>query len=290
MEQSIKEKYKLSEKEHNEIYKKIEKEVFRNSTPDDQPIAVIVGGQPGCGKGGVISYTQSEAKTNGKCIILITTDEYKPYHPNAIEIARKYPTEYVEIVEQDAGPWTGSIMKKAIDDRYNFIFEGTLKNDRILERIKELKQNGFSVTVRALAVPKLESLLTVHERYQKQMEVLNYGRLISIEHHNKAYDGIPAVVDKIEKSGLCTVEVYLRGKTMEKPIKVYSSKEENESFPTARIALEEYRKSEAQAVLTTANTRLAKLRKNFIERNANESEMKQLDELEGVIENQKEKE
>ena len=65
--------------------------------------------------------------------VLITTDEYKPYHPNAIEIARKYPTEYVEIVEQDAGPWTGSIMKKAIDDRHNFIFEGTLKNDRILD-------------------------------------------------------------------------------------------------------------------------------------------------------------
>lgn len=271
MEQSIKEKYKLSEEEHNEIYKKIEKEVFRNSTPDDQPIAVIVGGQPGCGKGGVISYTKNEAKANGKCIILITTDEYKPYHPNAIEIARKYPTEYVEIVEQDAGPWTGSIMKKAIDDRHNFIFEGTLKNDRILDRIKELKQNGFSVIVRALAVPQLESLLTVHERYQKQMEVLTYGRLISIDHHNKAYAGIPAVVDKIEKSGLCTVKIYTRGKQIGKPVKVYSSKEENERFPTARIALEEYRKSEVQAVLVTARTRLAKLRDGFIKRNANEA-------------------
>ena len=93
-------------------------------------------------------------------------------------------------------------MKKAIDDKHNFIFEGTLKNDRILDRIQELKQNGFNVTVRVLAVPRLESLLTVHERYEKQMEVLTYGRLISIEHHNKAYDGIPAVVDKIEKSGL----------------------------------------------------------------------------------------
>ena len=41
------------------IYKRIEKEVFRNSKPDDQPIAIIVGGQPGCGKGGVISYTQN---------------------------------------------------------------------------------------------------------------------------------------------------------------------------------------------------------------------------------------
>lgn len=280
MEQSIKEKYKLSEEEHNEIYKRIEKEVFRNSTPDDQPIAVIVGGQPGCGKGGVISYTQNEAKENGKCIILITTDEYKPYHPNAIEIARNYPTEYVEIVEQDAGPWTGSIMKKAIDDKHNFIFEGTLKNDRILDRIQELKQNGFNVTVRALAVPRLESLLTVHERYEKQMEVLTYGRLISIEHHNKAYDGIPAVVDKIEKSGLCTVEVYLRGDEIGKPVKVYSSKEKNERFPTARIALEEYRKSEGKETIKTAKTRVNKLRESFVKRNAKESELKQLDELE----------
>ena len=280
MEQSIKDKYKLSEEEHNKIYKEIEKEVFVNSTPQDEPIAIIVGGQPGCGKGGVIAYTKNQVEANGKCIILITTDEYKPYHPNAIEIARKYPTEYVEIVEQDAGPWTGSIMKKAIDDKHNFIFEGTLKNDRILDRIQELKQNGFNVTVRVLAVPRLESLLTVHERYEKQMEVLTYGRLISIEHHNKAYDGIPAVVDKIEKSGLCTVEVYLRGDEIGKPVKVYSSKEKNERFPTARIALEEYRKSEGKETIKTAKTRVTKLRESFVKRNAKESDLKQLDELE----------
>lgn len=280
MEQSIKDKYKLSEEEHNKIYKEIEKEVFVNSTPQDEQIAIIVGGQPGCGKGGVIAYTKNQVEANGKCIILITTDEYKPYHPNAIEIARNYPTEYVEIVEQDAGPWTGSIMKKAIDDKHNFIFEGTLKNDRILDRIQELKQNGFNVTVRVLAVPRLESLLTVHERYEKQMEVLTYGRLISIEHHNKAYDGIPAVVDKIEKSGLCTVEVYLRGDEIGKPVKVYSSKEKNERFPTARIALEEYRKSEGKETIKTAKTRVNKLRESFVKRNAKESELKQLDELE----------
>ena len=171
-------------------------------------------------------------------------------------------------------------MKKAIDDKHNFIFEGTLKNDRILDRIQELKQNGFNVTVRALAVPRLESLLTVHERYEKQMEVLTYGRLISIEHHNKAYDGIPAVVDKIEKSGLCTVEVYLRGDEIGKPVKVYSSKEKNERFPTARIALEEYRKSEEKETIKTAKTRVNKLRESFVKRNAKESELKQLDELE----------
>ena len=161
--------------------------------------------------------------------------------------------------------------------------KNTLKNERILDRIQELKQNGFNVTVRALAVPRLESLLTVHERYEKQMEVLTYGRLISIEHHNKAYDGIPAVVDKIEKSGLCTVEVYLRGDEIGKPIRVYSSKEKNERFPTARIALEEYRKLEEQETRKTAKTRVNKLRESFIKRNAKESELKQLDELENWI-------
>lgn len=57
----------------------------------------------------------------------------------AIEIAKKYPTKYVEIVEQDASNSTGRILKKAIKDKYNFIFEGTLKNERILNRISEMR-------------------------------------------------------------------------------------------------------------------------------------------------------
>lgn len=283
MEQSIKDKYKLPEKKHQEIYKQIEKEVFEKASVSTEPIAIIVGGQPGSGKGAVISYSKKEAENAGKCIIIITTDEYKPYHPNAIEIARKYPTEYVEIVEQDAGLWTGKVLKKAINDRYNFIFEGTLKNDRILDRIRELKNNGFFVIVRVLAVSRLESLIAVHERYQNQIEHMGWGRLISIDHHNQAYDGIPAVIDKVEKSGLCAVEVYIRGKEISNPKKVYSSNEENERYPTARIALEEYRKSEKYKTEITAKQRIKELKQQFINRNANKSEIKQLDQLEEYI-------
>ena len=287
MEQNIKEKYKLSEKEHETIYKKIEKEVFQKSDSNDEPIAIIVGGQPGSGKGAVISYSKMEIESKGKCIIIITTDEYKPYHPNAIEIARKYPTEYVEIVEQDAGLWTGKILEKAIKDKHNFIFEGTLKNDRILERIKELKENNFSVVVRVLAVSRLESLIAIHERYQNQIENMGWGRLISIKHHNKAYDGIPAVIDKIEKSNLCNVEVYIRGEEINKPQKVYSSREENERYPTARIALEEYRESEYYKTKITAKKRIEELKKKFIDRKASQSELNQLNELQKYI-NEKE--
>ena len=45
------EQYKLSENEHNEIYNIIEKLIFNNVKPVDNPTAIIVGAQPGSGKG-----------------------------------------------------------------------------------------------------------------------------------------------------------------------------------------------------------------------------------------------
>lgn len=283
MEKTIKEQYKLPQDLHEEIYREIEQEVFDGVNSEEQPIAIIVGGQSGSGKGSIISYSKRQVEEMKKSITIITTDEYKPYHPNAIEIARKYPTKYVEIVEQDAGMWTGEILKKAIDEGYNFIFEATLKNDRILERIKELRQNGFSVTVRVLAVPRLESLIAIHERYQNQIENMGWGRLISVEHHNKAYDGIPQVIDKIEKSQLCTVEVFKRGENINSPQMVYTSKNNNDIYPTARIALEEYRKLEENKTRETANERIQKLKKKFKKRNADDKEMCELEKLEKYV-------
>ena len=283
MDKSIKEKYKLPEQEHMEIYRRIEQEVFSRASTQEKPIGIIVGAQPGSGKGSVISYSKRQVEEKGKDITIITTDEYKPYHPQAIEIAQKYPTDYVEIVEQDAGAWTGKVLRKAIDDKYNFIFEGTLKNERILDRIKEMKQNGFSVIVRALAVPRLESLISIHERYENQMQNMGWGRLISVEHHDQAYNGVPATIDAIEKSGLCTIEIFIRGEEISRPQKVYSSAERNDTYPTARIALEEYRNRERQKTLATAQQRINALKKQFVDRGAHETEMQQLERLEQDI-------
>ena len=180
------------------------------------------------------------------------------------------------------------MLKTAIDNKYNFIFEGTLKNDRILERIKELKEKGFDVTTRVLAVSRLESLISIYERYQQQIANMGWGRLISIDHHNKAYDGIPKVVDKIEKSKLCTVEIYIRGRKINEPQMVYSSKIKNEINPTARIALEQYRNSEYDKAKKTANERIKKIKKDFILRNASNEEIQGIEKLEEYI-NKKEK-
>lgn len=126
-------------------------------------------------------------------------------------------------------------------------------------------------------------MIAIHERYQNQIDHMGWGRLISIEHHNQAFDGVPGVVDKIEKSGLCAVEVYIRGNEINKPVKVYDGTKEDKRFPTARIALEEYRKLEAPKTEITAPKRIETLKEQFKNRNANEKEMKQLEQLESYI-------
>jgi len=284
MEQAEKLKYKLSEEEHYRIYKKIEEVVFGNAKKSERPIAIIVGGQSGSGKGAVISYSKRQAEMSGKNMIIISTDEYKPFHPNAADLAKKFPTDYVEIIEQDAGLWTGQILKKAIDEKYSFIFEGTLKNDRIMDRIKELKQNGFMVIVRALAVPKVESLISIHERYQAQIENLGFGRLISSKQHNQAYIGVPQTIDTIEKSGLCTVEIYKRGIIMSNPKLIYSSQKKDRTYANARMALVEGRKSEERRSYATALERFEKLKNAYQSRNATIEEIEELGKIEKEIE------
>ena len=283
MDQTEKEKFRLSKEEHNRIYKQIEEVVFQNTSTSKKPIAIIAGGQSGAGKGALISYSKRQVENSGRNIIIITTDEYKPFHPRAIELAKKYPTDYVEIIEQDAGEWTGQILKKAIDEKYNFIFEGTLKNERILERIKELKQNGFTVIVRALAVPKLESLLSIHERYQNQIERLGFGRLISVEHHNSAYEGVPNTIDAIEKSGLCRVEIYKRGAKITEPILIYSSDSSERRFPNARTAITEGRRQEESKTNVTALGRIEALEKFYKVRGLTEKEIGELRKVEEYV-------
>lgn len=90
-------RYKLSKAEHEKIYELIKKMVFYNVHPVNKPTAVIVGGQPGSGKGSLIGYSKS--KFNDDNVVIITTDDYKPFHPNASEIAKKFPTKYAAIVE-----------------------------------------------------------------------------------------------------------------------------------------------------------------------------------------------
>ncbi len=282
------EQYKLSEKEHNEIYNIIKKMIFNNVTPVDKPTAIIVGAQPGSGKGSLIGYSKSTFKDNN--IVIITTDDYKPFHPKAGEIAMKHPTKYCEIVEKDSAKWTNEILNYAIKNKYNFIFECTLRNERIIERMKELKENNFNVEVRALAVSYIESLLSAYERYEKQVEARAWGRFFNPLSYNETYKSIPNVIQLIEQSDCYDVlEIYKRGTEIKNPILIYgnyhkTNYEQEFKYESAKEAIMMARNEDLNNI-RNVKERFIKIKESF-ERRANTLEEKEgLKQLEEIIDN-----
>ena len=55
--EKILKRYKLSETEHNNLYEMIKRIWTDDKFPVENPIAIIIGGQTGAGKSGIISYS-----------------------------------------------------------------------------------------------------------------------------------------------------------------------------------------------------------------------------------------
>lgn len=208
--QMIMDKYKLSQEEHNEILDTIKRITFIEAEPTDNPIAIIIGGQAAAGKSSIISFSRKLFRDGN--VVVINSDSIKGFYPNIEEVAHKHPTLFTKITDQESNTWTSDTFESAIQGKYNLIFEGTMKNTRILSTIERLKSKGFTVIVRGMAVSKPQSLLSLHERYKREMKYKGWGRLVEISHHNQTFDGMPNTMGEIEKSGLADIiEIYERG-------------------------------------------------------------------------------
>lgn len=215
-------KYKLSDQEHDYYYEIIKRFYLQDKLPVENPIAVIIGGQTGAGKSGLIGYSTEMFEDNN--VIIINSDEIKPFHPHGEEIARNYPKLYTKITDQESNTWTSKLFEELRREKYNIIFEGTMKNNRIAdESITELQELGYTVVVRGLAVCDLESRMSVLERYEGQVNYKGWGRLVVTEHHNQTYEGMPRTINYIEENDKYDVlEIYSRGSKPDKPTLIYS--------------------------------------------------------------------
>ena len=214
-------KYKLSEGEHDKYYDIIKRLWTETKYPVENPVAVIIGGQTGAGKSGIISY--SEKMFIDGNVVTINSDEIKPFHPQSAEIARCYPELYTIITDQESNTWTSRLFEETRNENYNIIFEGTMKNNRVADdAIADLLERGYTVVVRGLAVCDLESRLSILERYEAQVANKGWGRLVVTEHHNQTYNGMPNTIDYIENNGKYDVlEIFRRGETPDTPEIIY---------------------------------------------------------------------
>lgn len=234
--EEVMKKYKLSEEEHNRIGDEIKKIFLFDKYPVENPKAIIDIAPPASGKTGLNAYGQKQFIENN--VVIINSDEIKPFHPKIDEIAKLYPQYYTKVTDQESNTWTSDLFELALKDGYNVIFEGTGRNAKILETIKN-KMEQYNVTVRGMAVNELNCLMSILERYNYQVEKKGWGRLVTLNHFKETYEQMPNTIDLIEKSGIVkNVEVYKRGNLPSEPVKIYSSLDvEMGRFPNAKYAV-----------------------------------------------------
>lgn len=219
--EEVKAKYKLTQEEHDAIFEQIIDLYLYDKFPVEHPKAIVNIAPPASGKTGLNGFSANQFADNN--VVIINSDEIKPFHPKVNEIAKKYPQYYTKVTDQESNTWTSDLFDKVLKEGYNVIFEGTGKNARILQTIKD-KMQGYQVTVRGMAVNELNCLMSILERYENQLRTKGLGRLVVLDHFYETYENMPNTIDEIEKSNIIdTVEVYKRGKTPATPQLIYSS-------------------------------------------------------------------
>ena len=241
--------------------------------------AVVLGGQAGAGKSSLSHVAKKEFHDKGKEIFVIDDDMYRLFYPRAEEILDKCPEFFTPITAIGSGTVTPKILKYASDNHLNFIFDGTMKNDRIINTSKGW--DGYLINWKIMATPKIESLLSIFER-NEGLRQLGQGRMISVDVHDSIYDGIDPTIAKLESiPKIGHIQVYSRGKDCFNPILHYDSKQKG-MYSNAVSALRKVRKEEARNYKESdIMERIKKLKNTNIA--LNEAELEKLQELEVAV-------
>lgn len=284
--EEAKQKYKLSEEKHREIQESIMQIMLYDKYPVEKPKAIIDIAPPASGKTGLNSYAHEEFENDN--VVIINSDELKPFHPKVDEIAKLYPEYYTKITDQESNTWTSHLFETALQQHYNVIFEGTGRNAKILETIQNRMQD-YEVTVRGMAVNELNCLISILERYEYQVHTKGWGRLVTLHHFYETYNQMPSTIDAIEKSGMVEkVEIYKRGELPHQPLKIYDSMDkESGRFPNVKYAILGGRLEDEKMANQYYETKLVSVLELLKEKDISEEEKEILRKMQEIHENRK---
>ena len=221
-EEQIMEMYRLSDEQVEKVKQTVIEVMSADKIPNANPLAVIVGGQSGAGKTALISYTALMSKHRE--FVVIDNDYFRAFHPKAAEIKALYPQYYTHATDQIGLGITSDIVDYFMGNnennvKYDLIFHQTLRGNRIADdAMAKLRSAGYTVGVRAFAVPYLESKMSQIERCKASYESMGYCRHVRKSDHDAAISGLPQTVRYIEENNKYDfIEIFKRSNDIAEP-------------------------------------------------------------------------
>ncbi|CAG7857848.1 hypothetical protein MCAMS1_02821 [biofilm metagenome] len=195
-------KYQLSESEHDRIYRQIEARYLAKSSQQDQPIAIITGGQPGSGKSGLTAIAKERFAEQGG-YVLLDADILRGRHPAYHSLRLVDEKNAANYTHKDAGMWAMKLKEAAMSGRRNLVIDQTSRDAASVERLtKQLKDGGYVVEFHILAVNPMISEQRAYLRYEREKAATGYGRFVTKDVHDSAYSGLEASLFAVESKKL----------------------------------------------------------------------------------------
>ncbi|WP_232484366.1 zeta toxin family protein [Burkholderia ubonensis] len=192
----------LNDADLDAIYRRVEQRAIETTQRQEQPVAILLGGQPGSGKAGLAGLAQRELRDRGDAVV-IDADQMREFNPAYRALAKADPERAADQTQALAGKWASRLTKRAEDERRNLIVDGTMRNpDNIATLAERLQRAGYTVEARVMAVPPDPSFDRARLRYEQLAAEGQTGRVVNREQHDEAYRGLPATVDRLERDGL----------------------------------------------------------------------------------------
>ena len=174
----------------------------------ERPKAIILGGQPGSGKGGLERAARTELRGD---VITIDPDQLREYHPHVEEFRAAEPYRWSGRTHEDASAWASELREAAVAGKKNVIIDTTLGNgDRASKLVDELRSHGYEVEVRVVAAHRLESELGVDRRFSEQLDRDGHGRYVPKEVRDAVYERLPGSLDTVHAQTGAPIRIFGR--------------------------------------------------------------------------------
>lgn len=276
--------YALTPEEHQIALEKTRQYCFAGKHPVAEPKIFVVVAQTGGGKS---SLTARILKDNPNTVV-IDSDAFKAFNPLKDEIVQKYPSLYGYLTRVDAYMHRDEVYEEAKNKGYNILIETapSTKDPLFCVHPKELHERGYIIEEDILAVSEINSLISVHERFEGQIESkMDSPKLTELKRARDSYSSVEIVLNEAINTDYINVNLWKRGKASPEAGEVFMPSPE---FITSdkSIMLQEFKKAreeDQKKTLLTAEKRIKAVKKQMEQRNAPTEQRAQLSQIEGIV-------
>ena len=258
--------FALSKGAHEATLNKIIKKQFKNLTASQNKVVHFVIGQSGAGKSSITKQILKDDKN----FLKIDVDEYKKFNPLSKTIYQNCPNYYGYLTGIDSYLHKKEVEQLAINNCYNIITEISPTNLSDLKNsINLYKKNGYKIVVDIMCVSNINSLLSVHERYEKALK--KKGKIVKLTDLNRAvnsYKILPSILNYVCLLNFAEVNLFVRYKKGCKKIMVDKQHLSNAYF--------KYNLLDKTKTLKTLDLRINNLHLMLKNRNASKSDFDNL--------------